>query len=185
MRIENPDPNIFIIKDFITVEEASQLLDLATSATEDEWSEYNYTERHENDEWENRILLLDKCLRFDQNKKMLTDKIFNRIKKEVSTILNKDIYEYVGFRGIYRSIEGQEMKTHSDQGLGVKFKYGIVLYLNDNYKGGEIYYPNVNVEIKPSALSLVLHPAHEAYRHGVKKVSSGTRYSMTVFVKLK
>jgi hypothetical protein len=185
MIIEKPDPNIFIFKNFITEEESAQLLDIALNATEDEWSQYNYTERHENDEWENRILLLDKCSKFDKDKNKITNNIFDRIKKEIKDLLNKDIYEYVGFKGIYRSIPGQEMKTHSDQGLGVKFKYGIVLYLNDNYSGGEIYYPNVDVKIKPEACSLVLHPAHEAYRHGVKQVSLGTRYSMTVFVKLK
>ena len=185
MTIEKLDQNIFVFNNFITEYEASQLIDIAINATESEWSEYNYTERHKNDEWENRILLLDQCSLFDENKKIIVNTIFDRIKDEIRNILNKDIYEYVGFKGIYRSIQGQEMKTHSDQGLGPKFKYGIVLYLNDNYSGGEIYYPNVGVEIKPKAYSLVLHPAHEAYRHGVKEVSYGTRYSMTVFVKLK
>jgi hypothetical protein len=185
MIITNPDPNIFVIKNFISVEDARSLVDLAKTATTEEWANYNYTDRDEHNEWEDRILLLNNCNNFDQDKKKIVSDLFDKIKKEINSILNKDIYEYTGFNTIYRSIVGQSMKTHSDSGLGVKFKYGVVLYLNDDYDGGEIFYPNIGVEFKPEAYSLVLHPAHEAYRHGVKEVSAGTRYSMTSFIKLK
>ena len=185
MIITKPDPNIFVIENFIDKHEADLLVHIANNATPEEWSNYNYTDRHENDEWEDRILILDQCSGFDKKTNEIIIKLFDKIKKEVNFILNKDIYVYAGLSGIYRSVVGQQMKTHHDQGLGVKFKYGIVIYLNDDYDGGEIFYPNVGVEIKPKAYSLVLHPAHEAYRHGVKEVSRGTRYSMTTFLKLK
>jgi hypothetical protein len=185
MIITNPDPNIFLIKNFITEELATELLSLAKSATPEEWSNYNYTDRHENDEWEDRILLLDQCGAFGADKRKTISDLFDKIKNEINLILNKNIYEYTGFNAIYRSVIGQSMKTHSDSGLGPKFKYGVVLYLNGDYEGGEIFYPNINLEFKPEAYSLVLHPAHEAYRHGVKQVSAGTRYSMTTFLKLK
>lgn len=185
MIITNPDPNIFVIKNFISEDLAAELLLLAKNATPEEWSNYNYTDRHENDEWEDRILLLDQCQGYDADKNKIVVELFDKIKREINSILNKDIYEYTGFNTIYRSVIGQSMKTHSDSGLGPKFKYGVVLYLNGDYQGGEIFYPNVGLEFKPEAYSLVLHPAHEAYRHGVKQVSDGTRYSMTTFLKLK
>lgn len=185
MIVENPDPNIFVFKNFIKKEYALELIDLAVNATNEEWSKYNYTDRNEYDEWDDRILILDSCNNFDEYKRQIVFNLFNKIKKEVDIILNKDIYEYTGFNTIYRAVSGQLMKTHSDSGLGPRFKYGIVLYLNDDYEGGEIFYPNVGVEFKPDAYSLVLHPAHEAYRHGVKEVFNGTRYSMTSFLRLK
>jgi hypothetical protein len=185
MTIINPDPNIFIINNFIEKDHALTLVDLAKESSPDEWSNYNYTDRNENDEWEDRILLLDKSSGFDDQRNKIVIDLFEKIKKEINKILDKDIYEYTGFRTIYRSVVGQEMKTHSDSGLGPKFKYGVVLYLNDDYHGGEIFYPNIGLQFKPEAYSLVLHPAHEAYRHGVKAVSLGTRYSMTSFLKLK
>jgi sarcosine oxidase delta subunit len=185
MIITNPDPKIFVIKNFISESEAKILVDLAVNATQEEWFKYNYTERHKNDEWEDRMLMLEHCSEFlDKQNKIVSD-TFNNIKKEIGKILKKDIYEYTGFKTIYRSATGQEMKTHSDSGLGPSFKYGVVLYLNGDYEGGEIFYPNIGLEFKPEAYSLVLHPAHEAYRHGVKEVSFGTRYSMTTFLKLK
>lgn len=185
MTIVNPDPNIFVIKNFITKEDAASLIELANISTEEEWSNYNYTDRNENDEWEDRILLLNNCSGFDSKRNKIVNDLFEKIKKEINNILKKDIYVYTGFNTIYRSVVGQAMKTHSDSGLGPKFKYGIVLYLNDDYTGGEIFYPKIEVEFKPEAYSLVLHPAHEAYRHGVKEVSLGTRYSMTSFLRLK
>ena len=185
MIINNPDPNIFVINNFITKEESNALTTVAKNATEEEWSIYNYTERGEDSEWDDRILILESCNSFDDKTNKIVIDLFEKIKKEINTILKKDIYEYTGFNTIYRSVIGQEMKTHSDSGLGPKFKYGVVLYLNDEYEGGEIFYPNIGLEFKPEAYSLLLHPAHEGYRHGVKKVSSGQRYSMTTFLKLK
>lgn len=185
MNIVNPDPNIFVFENFISESDANTLLSLALRATDGEWSNYNYTERHENDEWEDRILILDKCDGFTNLEKTIVDSLFNKIQSEVNKAIDKYTYEYTGFNTIYRSVTGQSMKTHSDQGLGVKYKYGVVLYLNDSYDGGEIFYPNIGLEMKPKAYSLVVHPAHEAYRHGVKEVLSGTRYSMTTFLKLK
>lgn len=185
MIIENPDPNIFVIKNFISEQDAAALVGLASQATKEEWSNYNYTDRHKNDEWEDRILILDECSDYDLKEKDIVETTLKNIKLQINQILNKDIYVYVGFTTIYRSVVGQLMKTHHDQGLGAKFKYGVVLYLNKEYEGGNIFYPNVNVEFKPEAFSLVLHPAHEAYRHGVKEVTSGTRYSMTAFLTLK
>jgi hypothetical protein len=184
MHIEKIDKNIAIFKDFITLEESTLLLNLAKNSTESEWSNYNYTQKPESDEWDDRILILDKCSGFNQELRDLVNNIFDRIKTEVYALLQKD-YDYVGFATIYRSVIGQEMKTHNDSGLGPSFKYGVVLYLNDDYDGGEIYYPNMGIEIKPEARSMVIHPAHEAYRHGVKKVLAGTRYSMTSFLRLK
>ena len=55
--------------------------------------------------------------------------------------------------------------------------HGIIVYLNDDYEGGEIYYPTQNVIYKPKAGSLVIHSSEELARHGVKPVISGTRYS--------
>ena len=55
-------------------------------------------------------------------------------------------------------------------------QYGLVLYLNDDYEGGEIYYPNRNIFYKPNAGDLIIHSAFKDYSHGVKEVTSGTRY---------
>ncbi len=52
-----------------------------------------------------------------------------------------------------------------------------LIYLNDNYSGGEIYFPEYDIEIKPKAGDLICFPDNPNYVHGVKKVESGTRYT--------
>ena len=59
---------------------------------------------------------------------------------------------------------------------------GIVLYLNDDYTGGEIVYTEKNITYKPRAGTMIFHPGSLEYKHGVKKVIEGTRYVMTGFV---
>jgi hypothetical protein len=73
------------------------------------------------------------------------------------------------------------MQVHHDSGEDESISYGLVYYLNDDYVGGEIFYPELNLEIKPEANSLVIHPATLKYRHGVRDVVSGDRYTTTMF----
>jgi predicted 2-oxoglutarate/Fe(II)-dependent dioxygenase YbiX len=53
-----------------------------------------------------------------------------------------------------------------------------ILYINDNYEGGEIYLPQHNLTIKPKKGMLVTFPGDRYYIHGVSKITSGTRFTM-------
>jgi len=59
------------------------------------------------------------------------------------------------------------------------------LYYNKDYKGGEIFFVNQDLKIKPTAGSLLLFPSNENYIHEVLPVVSGIRYSSTNFWCLK
>ena len=50
-----------------------------------------------------------------------------------------------------------------------------VIYFNNNYEGGEICYPEYNIEYQPMPGDILLHPP--GIIHGVKKVKSGIRYT--------
>ena len=50
-----------------------------------------------------------------------------------------------------------------------------VLYLNDEYEGGEIYFPDQKRVIKPVAGQLIAFPG--AWWHGVNAVTKGQRYT--------
>ncbi len=60
-------------------------------------------------------------------------------------------------------------------------KYVAILYLNNDYDGGELYFPDHNIEFKPSARSLVIFPGGVENIHGVKEITSGVRYTMVSF----
>ena len=60
-------------------------------------------------------------------------------------------------------------------------EFGAVVYLNDDFESGYTYYPNFDVEIKPKAGTLVLHPGDEIHRHGVRGSRGGNRYTISSF----
>jgi len=75
---------------------------------------------------------------------------------------------------------GQAMGPHYDgQDGDSNLKYSFVTYLNDDYEGGEINFPNQNLTIKPKAGSLVMFPSQKPYIHESKPVLSGVKYMYT------
>jgi len=60
-----------------------------------------------------------------------------------------------------------------------------VMYLNDNYEGGEIEFVNFGIKEKPIKNSMVLFPSNYPYMHTAHKVLSGTRYAINLFLEYK
>ncbi len=74
---------------------------------------------------------------------------------------------------------GVGMATHTDAIL--EEEMGALMYLNDDYEGGEFTYtdPEGNIQtIKPKTGDMIYCPSW--YPHGVNKVTRGTRYFFTV-----
>lgn len=59
-----------------------------------------------------------------------------------------------------------------------------LIYLNDDYNGGELFFPHHNLKIKPEAGMLISFPGHWWNRHGILPASD-TRFAMSVFFKIK
>jgi predicted 2-oxoglutarate/Fe(II)-dependent dioxygenase YbiX len=60
-------------------------------------------------------------------------------------------------------------------------EYSSILYLNDNYQGGELYFEEIDLLIKPKVNQLVFFPSGSEFRHEVKPVLSGDRYTLASF----
>lgn len=60
-------------------------------------------------------------------------------------------------------------------------EFGVCVYFGD-FTGGEVYYPKRKIELAVKPGDLVIHGALEDYTHGVKEITSGTRYSYSNFV---
>ena len=72
---------------------------------------------------------------------------------------------------------GKSMGPHvDDYNNGDDPNISVVLYLTDNYEGGEINFPNQNITIKPEAGSIVIFPSVEPYYHQSLPVVSGIKY---------
>ena len=53
-----------------------------------------------------------------------------------------------------------------------------IVYINDDFEGGEIYLPQHDISIKPKKGLLVCFPGDRHYLHGVSKITSGTRFTL-------
>lgn len=60
-------------------------------------------------------------------------------------------------------------------------KYACILYLNRDYGGGEIYFPQHNLDVAPEAGSLLVFEGSHEYLHGVREITSGDRYTILAF----
>jgi predicted 2-oxoglutarate/Fe(II)-dependent dioxygenase YbiX len=53
-----------------------------------------------------------------------------------------------------------------------------VIFLNDDFEGGEFVFPELRIRIRPEPGLLIAFPSSEYYLHKVEPVISGTRYAM-------
>lgn len=60
-------------------------------------------------------------------------------------------------------------------------KYACILYLNNDYDGGAIYFPQHELDIQPGAGSLVVFEGSHEYLHGVREITEGNRFTILAF----
>ena len=60
--------------------------------------------------------------------------------------------------------------------------YTALVYINDDYQGGELVFPQHNLKIKPKSGTLVMFPSTCMYPHEVAEVLSGARYTYSMFM---
>jgi hypothetical protein len=91
-----------------------------------------------------------------------------------------EVFNFVKYEG-----EGKEFKIHADDGPMYKAAVSAVIYLNDNYEGGEIYYPRIdNKVIKPKTGDIAIFPSNYIYEHASLPIKSGTKYCVVVMMDL-
>jgi Rps23 Pro-64 3,4-dihydroxylase Tpa1-like proline 4-hydroxylase len=77
---------------------------------------------------------------------------------------------------------GQYYKAHYDGGTDTARSISAILYLNDDYTGGEIEFVNFGIKIKPKPGMLILFPSNYPYRHIAHPVETGTKYAIVTWL---
>ncbi len=60
-----------------------------------------------------------------------------------------------------------------------------ILFLNDDFEGGDLIFPDLKIKIKPEPGLLVCFPSNQFYLHGVEPVTSGERFSIVNWMTIK
>ena len=151
---------IAVIPSFVSNSEAAMLTSMAESADETSWWNKN------DGSWCGKRLSLDL-------------QMLAQIRNRLNAMF--DGHSRIGpLTAIQRFLQGQDMGPHRDDSGGSDISYGCIIYLNENYLGGEIHYPNHQIRIKPRTGMLIVHSADE--NHLVTTIDSGTRYMLTTFI---
>lgn len=60
--------------------------------------------------------------------------------------------------------------------------FSTMIYLNSDFEGGELYFPHYdNLHIKPEDNMMICFKGDSNHMHGVEKVTSGIRYTLSLF----
>lgn len=134
----------------------------------------------------NQSLSLTYSAQINEDLRKINNKFYEKMVNAVSTYCNifhieqelSDVEEYQ----LLKYSGGQHYDAHYDGGTGSGRAVSPILYLNDDYEGGEIEFVNFGIKIKPKAGSLLVFPSSYPYRHIAHPVTSGTKYAIVTWL---
>ena len=108
--------------------------------------------------------------------------------KSLVTEWGQKVYDFVldQYGGTFKSFDpqmshiarfepGWGMHEHFD--AGKPNDIATLIYINNDYIGGDIYFPEYGISHKPEPGDLLTFPDNPNYIHGVKAISEGIRYT--------
>lgn len=114
--------------------------------------------------------------------------IYNQVANPIKTALghygmmfnvNMQYMEAINF---VRYTPGQHFNVHTDHGFSYICTVSNVTYINDDYEGGELWFPYLDLTFTPKAGDSIFFPSTYLFAHASKPVTSGTKYSaVTMF----
>jgi hypothetical protein len=186
--------NIFLIQDFLKEEESLLIEKIINDATEEDWTSH-YMEgvlglaerKYNRTDIDNLVKegLIEITYNWIDKNILLPSEISDPISERISKIFLFDkSLNFDGVGTIQRQYAGAELVEHVDNHADPLIEYAVIIYVNDNYIDGELFFSNIDFSIKPKAKSLIIFPSGDKYLHGVKPPGEGPlRYVLPSFVK--
>jgi hypothetical protein len=186
--------NIVAIDDFMTEYELKTLNEYAKTNTL-----WDKTETRVNDDgiviydsgyWDHRVATEPTLKEGNLEVVEIIQEMQLRLKDRVDDFFSVDAHPTSP--AIVRWLPGQRQQPHADKelhegdgrGQPNDFPYYDIaglFYINDDYEGGELYFPNHGIQFKPKAGSAYFFPGDMNYIHGVTEIRSGIRYVCPFF----
>jgi hypothetical protein len=172
--------SIYEIENFLTDEEQKFFLDIITRSVNEDWPVL------ENSIWSTKMLFLLDSHTGTVNREQMFKINYNIESRLKDCFVNLQYINTVSTLQKYMPNETLDSEyvlgVHQDNVGGEDIQFGAVIYINDNYEGGEVYYPELPLEIKPQAKSLLIHRGN--ILHAVKHILKGdNKYILTSFIR--
>ena len=177
--------DIFIYRGFLSFSELNTIQSEINSLNEDDWKFAPINDRMYNKvSFPNNILnpIRERIISFLPEGYFLGQGTsFVRLFKGDDWGIHSDAHDFLPIREKSAQLKDDEPFEWADNE-----RWGLVLYFND-FEGGELYYPEQNIEYKQKPGDLVIHSAEKHCAHGVRPVKSAIRYSHSnhIFDKIK
>lgn len=180
--------DIVVYEDFISAEDAQKIISVLESKAKDEslswmpisfYESYSSTLPQDNDE---SVLSAG-----------LSPTIFSDIEKAmpeaVASVhdLDPEIICKIGYHtqkwepGAFARVHSDNTDEHGKSGAFTRSRYAGFLYLNDDFEGGLLKFPDQDIEIKPRTGMLAVFDGGFSNMHEVSLITSGVRYTIGSF----
>lgn len=190
----NSAENIVELENFMEKGELKTLSKFAKTLNTWDKTETHYNENgtviYEAEYWKDRVATEQTLITVDPAIPKMIRKMMKRLRPVIENHFNVKIEPTSPT--IVRWLPGQYQHPHADKelhegpdaGTPNDFPYydlASLFYLNDDYKGGELYFPKQNIQFKPKPGAAYFFPGDMNYIHGVTEIKSGIRYTCPFF----
>jgi Rps23 Pro-64 3,4-dihydroxylase Tpa1-like proline 4-hydroxylase len=166
------DNKIFVIENFITAEECSVLLSNFNEAT------FDIPDPHIKSGYS---ISGEEAVKYYYSN---SDDIEHRIFKKIGLVLSNFYNNEIEIKSMFHSLmlPGSKNPLHWDNYVDDgEEDISTLLYLNDDFEGGNLSFPDQNIKIKPEPGMLVFFRGSEDLTHEVETVESGHREALVGF----
>ena len=186
--------NIVTLENFMTDYEVSYLNNFIRNNESWDVTETHYNENgtviYYSDYWANRVATYPTIEKSDPRVPEIIQGMVKRLKVEVDQYFSVDALPTSP--AMVRWLPGQLQMPHADKELHTGPDAGTpndfphydiagLFYINDDYEGGELYFPEQGIQFKPKAGAAYFFPGDKNYIHGVTEIKSGIRYTVPFF----
>jgi hypothetical protein len=158
--------NVYVVNNFLSNEEHKELSNYVNNPNEVCWIREPWsTERTQKDSIPENILKL--------LKKIFQTSRLNSVDYYGIDLSDDFLSQYL----LTKWSKGSKMLPHVDTDAQKHQHIVCMYYINDDYDGGEIYFPEYGISIKPEPGDLLTFPDNPNFVHGVRPIISGVRYT--------
>lgn len=190
----NSSDHIIELENFMEKNELETLSNFARQLNSWDKTETHYNENgtviYEAEYWKDRVATELTLMRVNAEIPKMIRNMMKRLKPIVEN--HFDVKIQPTSPTIVRWLPGQYQHPHADKELheGVDagkpndfphYDLASLFYLNDDYDGGELYFPKQNIQLKPKPGAAYFFPGDMNYIHGVTEVKNGIRYTCPFF----
>jgi hypothetical protein len=186
--------NIVELENFMTEEEVEFLDKAARSITV-----WDVTQSHVNENgtvvydagfWKDRVASRPSLDKNDPRIGVIIENLVGRLKPIIEDFFN--VKAQPTGQTIVKWLPGQLQHPHADKELHYgpdagtpndfpHYDIASLFYINDDYLGGELYFPNQGIQFKPKRGAAYFFPGDMNYVHGVTEVRESLRYTCPFF----